>query len=210
MFYRLRQTNVGGYFEEVPPIAACMFIEVDNETEAIKRAEELGCYWEGVKNKVDCECCGDRWTPEFTEASPVIDDEKILPTIEAIAQQESDEYGVSTSVIFKNDEVRVFLPDEDECKYTNLDLCKSKKHATEVDEIPKDKRPVLKLKKGHILVKDLTDGQGGELVSSEPSLNGQAIFKKGKEIFVFHNTDFRKVPDASFRYWSDVSVKINN
>lgn len=211
MFYKFRQNNTSGFFEEKPPLSSSVFIESDSENDAIERAQKIGLYWDGAKNKVDCECCGDRWKAEPEVANPIIDEENILPTVESIAQYEADEFGCTTSMIFKSDDVRIFIPDEETCKYTTLEICaNSDKDATEIEEVPDSQKPKFNVPEGHVLVKDLKEGEGGELVTSEASLNGQAIFKRDGEIFVFHNTDFRKVPAASFRYWEDVCVSIDS
>lgn len=211
MYYRFRQNNTGGFFEEKPPIASTMFIEADSQQDAIVRGQDIGLYWNGVEAGVDCECCGDRWDESPEEAQPIIDSEHILPTVESIAQYEADQCGCTASIVNKNDSVLLFIPDEEECKYTTLELCKeSSDRPEDVKEVSDSEKPSFELPEGHVLVKDLKDGEGGELVTTEESLNGQAIFKKEDGIYVFHNKDFRKVPDASFRYWSGVSVKVNS
>jgi hypothetical protein len=62
-FYEFKQNNSGGYFEINDTLCEIMVIEADNETEANSIAEDLGCYWNGVKRKIDCRCCGNRWYP---------------------------------------------------------------------------------------------------------------------------------------------------
>ncbi len=61
MFYEFNQNNSGGYFVTNENLCHRLFIEADNESEAIAKAEELGCYWDGVALGRDCPCCGDRW-----------------------------------------------------------------------------------------------------------------------------------------------------
>ena len=61
MFYEFNQNNSGGYFVENDTLCHRLFIEADNVKEAINKAEELGCYWDGVASGIDCSCCGDRW-----------------------------------------------------------------------------------------------------------------------------------------------------
>ena len=61
MFYEFNQNNSGGYFDIDENLCHRLFIEADTKSEAISKAEELGCYWDGVYNGIDCPCCGDRW-----------------------------------------------------------------------------------------------------------------------------------------------------
>lgn len=61
MFYEFDQNNSGGYFVEDNTLCHRLFIEADSLSEAISKAEDLGCYWDGVASGIDCSCCGDRW-----------------------------------------------------------------------------------------------------------------------------------------------------
>lgn len=67
MFYNFDQNNSYGYFVVDEKVCHRLLIEADNEEEAVSKAEELGCYWNGVDNGVDCPCCGDRWSRYFLE-----------------------------------------------------------------------------------------------------------------------------------------------
>jgi len=60
-FYELSQNNPGGSHDCDKTVCARMIIEATSIDEAISKAEELGCYWDGVFNNIDCSCCGDRW-----------------------------------------------------------------------------------------------------------------------------------------------------
>lgn len=62
MFYELNQNNSGGSFVVNDKLCHRLFIEADSENEALDKAEELGCYWNGVAKGLDCPCCGDRWS----------------------------------------------------------------------------------------------------------------------------------------------------
>lgn len=62
MFYGFDQNNSGGSFVINDKLCHRLFIEADSSEEAIAKAEELGCYWNGVDDGVDCPCCGDRWS----------------------------------------------------------------------------------------------------------------------------------------------------
>ncbi len=63
MFYTFHQNNSGGSFvhDNTRGIAHYVIIEASNDDEANARAEEIGLYFEGVEDGIDCECCGDRW-----------------------------------------------------------------------------------------------------------------------------------------------------
>lgn len=61
MFFELDQNNSRGYFDVDDKVCHRLFIEADSHEDAMRKAEELGCYWNGVANGIDCPCCGDRW-----------------------------------------------------------------------------------------------------------------------------------------------------
>lgn len=61
MFYLFDQNNSGGSFVVNDKLCHRLFIEADSAEEAVSIAENLGCYWDGVDNGIDCPCCGDRW-----------------------------------------------------------------------------------------------------------------------------------------------------
>lgn len=60
-FYEYTQNNSGGSFVTDEKLCHRLFIEAYTEKDADKIAEGLGCYWNGVEDGYDCECCGDRW-----------------------------------------------------------------------------------------------------------------------------------------------------
>ena len=60
-WYLFDQNNSGGYFEVNDKVCHRLFIEAESFDEAVEKAEELGCYWHGVEDGIDCPCCGDRW-----------------------------------------------------------------------------------------------------------------------------------------------------
>lgn len=63
MFYEFDQNNSGGNFITNDRLCARVVIEADSSEDAMDKAEELGCYWDGVSKGMDCGCCGDRWYP---------------------------------------------------------------------------------------------------------------------------------------------------
>ena len=65
MFYEFDQNNSGGRFVTNDKLCQKLYIEADNVHEAISKAEESGCYWDGVNSGYDCPCCGDRWSQPY-------------------------------------------------------------------------------------------------------------------------------------------------
>lgn len=61
-WYNFKQNNSGGYFYVDDKVCHRLFIEAESFDDAVKKAEELGCYWDGVDKGIDCSCCGDRWS----------------------------------------------------------------------------------------------------------------------------------------------------
>ena len=61
MFYKFDQNNSGGHFIVNDKLCHRLFIEADSLADAMMQAEDLGCYWDGVAEGIDCPCCGDRW-----------------------------------------------------------------------------------------------------------------------------------------------------
>jgi hypothetical protein len=60
-FYSFRQNNSGGFFKELENGMFHLIVEADSEEEANEIAQENGVYFDGCKEGLDCECCGDRW-----------------------------------------------------------------------------------------------------------------------------------------------------
>lgn len=60
-FYEYRQNNSGGEFHINNDLAVHVFIEADSPSEANSKAEDIGIYFDGVRQGDDCSCCGDRW-----------------------------------------------------------------------------------------------------------------------------------------------------
>jgi hypothetical protein len=63
MFFTYDQNNSGGdfTFDAKKGISCDVIIEAANATDANLRAEEIGLYFDGVSDDMDCGCCGDRW-----------------------------------------------------------------------------------------------------------------------------------------------------
>ena len=60
-WYYLRQNNSGGSFDVDDKLTQSLYIEAKDHREAGEIAINLGCYFDGVRNDMDCPCCGDRW-----------------------------------------------------------------------------------------------------------------------------------------------------
>jgi hypothetical protein len=62
-FYTFSQNNSGGSFinDDETGISEFVIIEAHNESEANERAENIGIYFNGCADYIDCDCCGDRW-----------------------------------------------------------------------------------------------------------------------------------------------------
>ena len=63
MFYTFSQNNSGGGYVYCGKsgITVHVIIEADNVKQAIRKAEDIGIYFDGVDKGFDCDCCGDRW-----------------------------------------------------------------------------------------------------------------------------------------------------
>lgn len=60
-FYKFNQNNSGGSFDLTDDLTHLVFIEASDEDATIHKFEQIGGYFNGVEDGVDCECCGDRW-----------------------------------------------------------------------------------------------------------------------------------------------------
>ena len=61
LFFEYDQNNTGGSFDVDDKLCHRLIIEAEDNGKADEIAENLGCYWDGVDNGMDCSCCGDRW-----------------------------------------------------------------------------------------------------------------------------------------------------
>lgn len=62
-FFLFLQNNSGGGYTRTDKLDAGTVIEAHTAAEANGRAEALGIYFDGVSLGLDCDCCGDRWSP---------------------------------------------------------------------------------------------------------------------------------------------------
>lgn len=65
-FYELTQNNSGGSHDCDETVCHRLIIEATSVEDAINKAEDLGCYWDGVDKDIDCSCCGDRWYQPYS------------------------------------------------------------------------------------------------------------------------------------------------
>jgi hypothetical protein len=75
MFYTYRQNNSGGRFTINDSVGVIVIVEADSAEEANSRSEDIGIYFYGCTNGIDCSCCGDRWSKQWP------DDGDDIPTI---------------------------------------------------------------------------------------------------------------------------------
>jgi hypothetical protein len=60
-FYTFSQSNPGGYFIKNDKISEYVIIQAESAEEANDFAEDVGIYFDGIRKKIDCSCCNDRW-----------------------------------------------------------------------------------------------------------------------------------------------------
>jgi hypothetical protein len=62
-FFTFYQNNSGGHFKcnKEKGITRYVIIEAVDASHASSRGEDIGLYFDGVANDIDCACCGDRW-----------------------------------------------------------------------------------------------------------------------------------------------------
>lgn len=60
-FYEFSQNNSGGSFVTDDKLCHRLIIEAKDEDEACRIAEDMGVYFNGCDDGMDCPCCGDRW-----------------------------------------------------------------------------------------------------------------------------------------------------
>ncbi len=64
-FFHFSQNNSGGRFtiDAKQGIGVHVIIEAKNIGAANNRAQQIGLYFNGCDDGMDCSCCGDRWYP---------------------------------------------------------------------------------------------------------------------------------------------------
>lgn len=115
-FYEFNQNNSGGSFDTDENLCHTVIIEANSEDEAVKKAEDLGCYWDGCANGIDCPCCGDRWynSPDTIDYKNYSG--KSFETLEEWCQYMANKYGWTSpdARIFYLDgrKVEIFMPEK--------------------------------------------------------------------------------------------------
>lgn len=68
-FYTFTQNNTGGYhkIDKQSAIGHYVIVEAKNSDEANNIAIQIGLYFDGICEGLDCSCCGDRWYRVFSE-----------------------------------------------------------------------------------------------------------------------------------------------
>jgi hypothetical protein len=81
------QNNSGGFYRDP---ARTLVIQAPDEETADRIAIDHGVYFNGVADGIDCDCCGDRWSPAWSCDGPedVSDDDAlfIITDIRALTQ----------------------------------------------------------------------------------------------------------------------------
>lgn len=64
-WYRFHQNNSGGSFTRDNMVTKDVIIQAHSSNEANILAEEIGIYFNGCDKRMDCNCCGDRWSRAY-------------------------------------------------------------------------------------------------------------------------------------------------
>ena len=60
-WYEFQQNNSGGRFTTNDVVAKYVLIQETDAGPANSKAEQIGIYFDGCSQGLDCDCCGDRW-----------------------------------------------------------------------------------------------------------------------------------------------------
>jgi hypothetical protein len=76
-FYHFGQNNSGGSFDFDKEAGVTHHVVVEGDTieDVVKRARDIGIYFDGCDAGIDCNCCGDRWHEPYREeldADPLV------------------------------------------------------------------------------------------------------------------------------------------
>ena len=70
-YYDFNQNNSGGRYKIDENTGQNTIIAARDMSEANERAERLGIYFNGCRDGMDCDCCGDRWSEQYSESKDV-------------------------------------------------------------------------------------------------------------------------------------------
>ena len=86
LFYTFSQNNSGGEWTNRPDVCYTnVIVEATSADHANQIAIDKGIYFDGVSKGIDCDCCGNRWTPVSQHNGkpyPAIDGNTPLPDTE--------------------------------------------------------------------------------------------------------------------------------
>jgi hypothetical protein len=66
-YYTFYQNNSGGVWINNNTMTHIMIVQAEDHEHANALAQALGIYFDGVFEGLDCECCGDRWSPQWSK-----------------------------------------------------------------------------------------------------------------------------------------------
>lgn len=95
-WFHFSQNNSGGSFVVTSELCHHLFIEAANDIAALAKAFDMGVYLHGVRDGLDCGCCGDRWYEPSEEKFPLFYDGKggvVFKGPEEYAQHLANDFG---------------------------------------------------------------------------------------------------------------------
>lgn len=97
-FYKFTQNPSCGMFDlsEEDKIGHFVFVEASDFRAANKKAEEIGLYFDGVDQDLDCDCCGDRWKAFSCEGIDVFDEKSVVKEIKML--KNNDPHAICTLI----------------------------------------------------------------------------------------------------------------
>lgn len=66
-FFHFNQNNSGGSFSLTDNLTHHVVVEAHDAAHANLRLTQLGGYFDGCSMGRDCDCCGDRWYPQWDD-----------------------------------------------------------------------------------------------------------------------------------------------